>query len=214
MSSLPLWSGDTIPAKFPYLTPDPLKVDAWRQRLSSDKNLKIEFSWAGRADHPRNDLRSIPILDLTARLKDLPGVTLYSLQLRKPDQTEVARRAGLVDFTSELMSFDNTAALMCNLDLVIGIDAVIAHLAGALDIPTWVMVDVNPYWGWGRYERTTPWYRSVRIYRQQKMHDWASVFEEVRGDLADLAHESARVTRTGATSPFTRAIRLPFSPGS
>jgi ADP-heptose:LPS heptosyltransferase len=90
-----------------------------------------------------------PILDLTARLKDLPDVTLYSLQLSKPDQTEVARRAGLVDFTSELMSFDDTAALMCNLDLVIGIDAVISHLAGGLNIPTWVMVDVNPYRGWG-----------------------------------------------------------------
>ena len=60
----------------------------------------------------------------------------------------------------------------------------------------------SPYWGWGRYERSTPWYRSVRIYRQQKMHDWASVFEKIRGDLADLAHEVARLARTNTTSLF------------
>jgi hypothetical protein len=69
LSSLPLWAGDAIPAKFPYLTPDPTKTDLWRKRLLSDKNFKIGLSWTGRADHARNDLRSVPVLDLVQALK-------------------------------------------------------------------------------------------------------------------------------------------------
>jgi hypothetical protein len=177
--SLPLALGEISP-RFPYLTPDPLKVEAWRERLSEDQNFKIGFSWTGRADHPRNDLRSVPILDLVRVLKDIPGVTFYSLQREHPDQ---ARAAALIDFTSELVSVDDTAALISNLDLVIGVDSMTAHLAGALNVPTWVMVDVNPYWGWGRKDKRTIWYPSVRIYRQQRMHRWQEVFEEIRADL-------------------------------
>ena len=187
LAGLPLWSGDTIPSKFPYLTPDPTKVDLWRKRLLSDKNFKVGLSWTGRADHARNDLRSVPVLDLVQALKDIQSVTFYSLQLSQPDQPETAKAAGMIDFTPELASFDDTAALIANLDLVIGIDAVISHLAGALNIPTWVMVDVNPYWGWGRHGKDTVWYRSVRIYRQHKMHDWTNVFQEIRCDLHRLA---------------------------
>jgi hypothetical protein len=162
LMSLPLLLGDTIPEKFPYLTPNPTKVEFWRRRLASDNNLKVGLSWTGRADHPRNDLRSIKILELANRLKDIPGVSFSSLQLGQPQWSKEAQAAELVDFTSELGSFDDTAALVSNLDLVIGVDAVICHLAGALNIPTWVMVDVNAYWGWGRYEPTTVWYKSVK----------------------------------------------------
>jgi ADP-heptose:LPS heptosyltransferase len=139
--SLPLFLGE-IPPRFPYLTPNPVKVEAWRERLSDDQNFKIGFSWTGRADHPRNDLRSVPILDLVHVLKDIPGVTFYSLQREHSDQ---ARAASLIDFTSELASVDDTAALISNLNLVIGIFSMTAHLAGALNVPTWVLVDVNPY---------------------------------------------------------------------
>jgi hypothetical protein len=194
---LPIWFGDTpsartlgpegIPSKFPYLIPDQINADAWRRRLLGNKNYKIGLSWTSRPDHPRNDLRSFPILDLVARLKSIPNVSFYSLQLSHPDQTQTAKAAGMIDFTGELSSFDDTAALVSNLDLVIAMDGVIAHLAGALNIPTWVLVDVNPYWGWGRYEKTTPWYQSARIYRQQRMHRWEEVFEEVRKDLFSQA---------------------------
>jgi hypothetical protein len=132
LASLPLWSGNTIPSKFPYLRPDPIKVKAWRARLSGDTKLKIGISWTGRADHPRNDLRSVSIMELMRRLKDIPDVAFYSLQL---DQADQSKAAGLIDFTRDLASFDDTAALMCNLDLIIGIDAVIAHFAGALGNP-------------------------------------------------------------------------------
>jgi len=144
--SLPLFLG-AIPIRFPYLTPGPAKVDAWRERLSGDKNLKVGLSWTGRSDHPRNDLRSVPIFPLASVLKDIPGVTFYSLQREHPDQ---ARTASLIDFTQELASVNDTAALVSNLDLVIGIDSMTAHLAGALNVPAWVLVDVCPYWGLGK----------------------------------------------------------------
>jgi hypothetical protein len=180
--SLPACTGE-IPVSYPYLRPAPEKINAWRQRLSGDKNFKVGFSWTGREDHPRNDLRSVPIRELMGQLKDIPGVTFYSLQLGP--QVDLARSAGLVDFTGELKSVDYTAALVSTLDLVIGIDGMISHLAGALNIPTWVMVDSNPYWGWGRRGQTTVWYCSVRIYRQTQMHNWQSVFEQVRNDLLE-----------------------------
>jgi hypothetical protein len=177
--SLPLALGKITPS-FPYLKPNPAKADVWRERLSGDHNLKIGLAWTGRADHPRNDLRSVPLLELVRALKDIPGVTFYSLQREHPDQ---ARNAGLVDFTHQLASVDDTAALISNLDLVIGIDSMVAHLAGALNVPTWVLCDVVPYWGWGRHGSSTVWYPNVRVYRQSKMHNWWSVFEDIRADL-------------------------------
>jgi hypothetical protein len=75
-----------------------------------------------------------------------------------------------------------------NLDLVITIDGLIAHLSGALNAPTWVMVDSNPYWGWGRYDKETIWYRSARIYRQKRMHRWDEVFAQIRSDLIADRH--------------------------
>jgi len=177
--SLPLFLSE-IPPRFPYLTPDPVKVEAWRERLSVDKSVKVGLSWTGREDHPRNDLRTVPILDLVRAIKNIPGVTLYSLQREHPDQ---ARAAALIDFTQELASVDDTAALVSNLDLVIGVDSMTAHLAGALNIPTWVLCDFNPPWMWGRKDKRTIWYPSVNVYRQHKMHRWEGVFEEIRADL-------------------------------
>jgi hypothetical protein len=89
-------------------------------------------------------------------------------------------RALLIDLTSEVASVEDTAALVSNLDLVISIDSMTAHLSGALNIPTWVMCDVNPYWGWGDRAQIPSGSRSVRIYRQARMHDWTNVFEEVQ----------------------------------
>jgi hypothetical protein len=149
--------------------------------------LKVGLSWTGRADHYRNDLRSIPPADLVGALADIAGAAgagFYSLQVGK---SEDASAAGLIDFTGELRSFDDTAAFMSALDLVITIDGVIAHLAGALALPAWVLVDVNPHYSWCRVGTQTPWYPSVRVYRQKAMRSWRNVLEEVRQDLQSLA---------------------------
>ena len=112
-------------------------------------------------------------------LRGIADTALYSLQVSRAGTSEAA---GMIDFTSEFQSFDDTAAFLCALDLVITIDGVISHLSGALDVPTWVLVDINPHYTWGRQGRETPWYRSVRLSRQRKMSTRASVFEEVRKD--------------------------------
>jgi hypothetical protein len=178
---LPLHLEDTITAGSCSLITDADKVALWRERLSSNKGFKIGVSWTGQYLHARNSLRSFLIDDLVEALKDITGMTFYSLCLGGS-----AGGRGMVDFSSQFGSVDDTAALVSSLDLVIAADVMIAHLAGALAIPTWVLADLNTHYTWGRAGRTTPWYASVLVYRQQKFRDWTSVFEEVRRDLIEL----------------------------
>jgi hypothetical protein len=164
--------------KVPYLIPDPIKVEGWRARLAGESGLKVGLSWTGRGDHPRKELRDIPALDLLGAIAGIQGVSFYSLQKDRPV-------SGLVDFTPEFECFDDTAAFVCNLDLVITIDGVISHLAGALNVPLWVLVDASPHYTWEPGKRS-PWYPSARIYGQEKLGDWANVLQEVRQDLLRL----------------------------
>jgi hypothetical protein len=180
LMSMPLALGETITDRFPYLTADPARVNAWRQRLSNDKTFKVGVSWTGRDDHESNALRSVPLFDVLEALKDISGVTFYSLQAGKSDD---AMRAGMVDFTAEWKSFDDTAAFLSSLDLTIAIDNVIGDLACALNLTTWVFADLNAHFYLGRQGRETPWYPSARVYRQRKIANWTGAFEEVRKDL-------------------------------
>ncbi|SEJ40253.1 hypothetical protein SAMN05192539_1010123 [Paraburkholderia diazotrophica] len=96
--------------------------------------------------------------------------------------------AGLhvIDQTGELQSFDDTAALICNLDLVVTVCTSAAHLAGALGRPTWLLLDVNPHWTWMTGRHDSPWYPSVRIYRQRAYGDWTITLQELGNDLARM----------------------------
>ena len=188
LASLPLRLSDTlkrIPPPLPLLA-DPQKAEAWRDRLTApDKDLRVGLSWTGLPENKRNAQRSIDVLALAQALKHITGVTFYSLQRGHSDEARAAASAGLKlnDFTADLHSFDDTTALLSNLDLVISVDTVTAHLAGTLNLPAWVMLDVNPYWLWGRTGTTSLWYSSVRLYRQKVMDDWTSVLEEICSDL-------------------------------
>jgi hypothetical protein len=107
----------------------------------------------------------------------------------------------LIDYSGALVSFDDTAALIANLDVVLGCETAVTHLAGALGKPTWVMVDFNTHWVWGREGNRTPWYPSARIFCQQRIHQWEEVFAEVR--LALLGKE--RSLPSAATRPRRRS---------
>jgi ADP-heptose:LPS heptosyltransferase len=159
--------------------------------------LKVGLYWTGRADHSRNDLRSVAILELMEALRGIAGVTLYSLQVGK---SEEAAAAGLIDFTSEFKSFEDTAAFISDLELVITIDGVIAHLAGALALPAWVLVDVNPHYCWCRVGQETPWYPSARIYRQTAFRQWRNVYAEIRNDLKTICPFQSR-KETSSSAP-------------
>jgi hypothetical protein len=191
--SLPLLLGERVRRfEFPYLAIDPVKAAGWRERLSGDPGLKVGICWTGRLDHPRNDLRSVPLPDLVGALEGIAGLRLYNLQCERA--LEAVER-GLIDFTSECGTALDTASLIGSLDLVIAIDCFIAHLSGALEVRTWVLCDINPPWMWGREGRTSLWYPGIRIYRQKQMHSWQSVLAEVRGDLKAMAMIAAQSDR-------------------
>lgn len=184
---------DSVPARVPYLTPSADKVAAWKQRLAGDRNLRVGLVWAGdpHKNHPKryraDRRRSAPLTRLAA-LGTVPGVTWYSLQ--KGDAAEQARGPNapfpIVDLTDELESFEDTAALIEALDLIVAVDTAVGHLAGALAKPTWSMLRYDCCWRWLKDRTDSPWYPHAKLYRQPQRFDWESVAAAVARDLAAL----------------------------
>jgi hypothetical protein len=190
--SLPLMlgtGGETFREMVPYLRPGAAASGAWRARLAGEKRLKVGLAWTGSFAHTRNPFRSVGAERYARWFGGMDGVAFYSLQPGASGDVAAARAAGLeiTDFTSELTTFDDTAALAGELDLVITVCTSVAHLSGALGRPTWVLLDVNPHWVWMTDRRDSPWYPTARLYRQPGFAQWDPVFEEVKRDLAALA---------------------------
>ncbi len=183
----------TIPASIPYLCADPELRAHWQQQLSGVGGFRVGIAWQGNPEHKRDRRRSVPLLAF-APLAGVPGVRLVSLQ-KGPGREQVADladRLGLLDLADRLEDFADTAAVMGNLDLVITVDTAVAHLAGALGIPVWVALPLVPDWRWLLERQDSPWYPSMRLFRQSAWGDWAGVFER----LAEaLRHQVA--SRTG-----------------
>ncbi|NML31014.1 tetratricopeptide repeat protein [Paraburkholderia antibiotica] len=191
VGSLPLALGctlDTLPAPRRYLEPDPAKLATWRNRLSRDRRLKVGLVWSGSRTHQRNPLRSVPPASYAQTFADLPEVAFYSLQIDGVAEVREMASAGLslTDYTGELHSFDDTAALIGNLDVVITVCTSLAHLCGALGVRTWLLLDINPHWAWMLARRDSAWYPSLTLYRQQQYEDWSPVLAQVRADLLGL----------------------------
>lgn len=179
----------TIPADVPYLLPDPAPVERWRQRIERDgSGLRVGLIWSGDPEHFDNPVRSIPLSAL-APLWQVPGVRFYSLQ--KGPAAEQSKNAlpglTLIDHTSDLKDLAGTAALMANLDLVITVCASVAHLAGATGKKTWLLLDHVPDWRWLLNRTDSPWYPTMRLFRQPIRGDWASVVEKVKEELGSIA---------------------------
>lgn len=188
----------TIPARAPYLKSPRDKVLYWRDRLGERRKARVGLVWSGgfRADEPEhwslNARRNVPLAKLAALRH--PQVEFYSLQKGQRAESELAELAAngwegpqLVDFTAELNDFSDTASLMENLDLVISIDSAAAHLAGALRKPLWIMNRFDSCWRWLLDRTDSPWYPSVRLYRQESAGDWDGVAQRLKADLAELA---------------------------
>lgn len=178
---------ETVPRNSPYLWAREDLVEKWRERLAHDDAFKIGICWAGSPGHTNEANRSCPLAMFTA-LNKVPGISLYSLQ--KGDALgqveDVAQRLRLKLFGNELDSearFVDTAAIMCNLDLVISIDTSIVHLAGALGCQVWTLLSLSPDWRWGLEGIHTPWYPTMRLFRQRKIGDWEEVFNRVTSAL-------------------------------
>jgi tetratricopeptide (TPR) repeat protein len=193
---------DTIPSRVPYLRASPARERYWREKLGERSRARVGLVWSGgfRPDQPElwsvNERRNIP-LALLARLRH-PDVEFYSLQKGQPAEGELANLIAdgwdgppLVDHTHALHDFNETAALIEQLDLVISVDTSTAHLAGALGKPVWILNRFDTCWRWLLDRTDSPWYPSACLYRQERPGDWASVVERVRRDLDQFAHAVA-----------------------
>ena len=184
--SLPLALGTTLETIPPanYLPPLPTeRVQAWEQRLGPRERLRVGLVWAGNPKQGNDRNRSMPLKTLTPLLD--VDATFVSLQKdpRPDDKTLLGERADIVDLTADLSDFVETAALVSCLDLVITVCTSVAHLAGTLGRPTWVMLPYLPDWRWLLDRSDSPWYPSVRLFRQDDRRDYAGVVDRMRTDL-------------------------------
>jgi tetratricopeptide (TPR) repeat protein len=185
LMSLPLAFGttlDTIPAPTSYLSiPDEALRTA--NALSwPATGLRVGLAWAGNPSHHRDRYRSIPLSRLDPLLR-LQGVHFFSLQMG-PEAAQLATTpVPITDLSDAIHDMADTAALMAHLDLVIAVDTSVVHLAGALGKPVWVLLPIAPDWRWLLGRQDSPWYPTMRLFRQPKFGDWESVVEMVRAAL-------------------------------
>jgi hypothetical protein len=199
----------------PYLRPEPERVERWRGRLAHVEGFRVGIAWQGSPTMLPYDLwRSIP-LEQFAPLAQVAGVRLVSLQ-RGAGSEQVAAVAGqfpIVDLKDGLDeasgAFVDTAAVMANLDLVVACDTAIAHLAGALGVPAWVALAVAPNMRWLLDREDTPWYPSLRLFRQVRAGSWVEPLERMAGELKRLVR-----TKAGGRGEATEGlIAVALTPG-
>ena len=179
----------TVPAKVPYLAVPP--IDAKRIPTLEPGALKVAIAWAGNSDNPEERRRTCPF----ARFLDLariPGVALYSIQHgRAAEELPAALNGPLIlDVGRTCVDFAETAAVLARMDLVISVDTSIPHLAGALGKPVWTLLSAVCDWRWMDEGERTPWYPTMRLFRQKTLGDWDGVFADVRAELAKAAAEN------------------------
>ena len=179
----------TIPSRVPYVVADPQLVEHWRLELAKSGNgrvFKVGIAWQGNPTFYHDRLRSIPLSQF-ATLANVPQVQLISLQKGPGIQQMRSVKAAIVDLAKRLDedsgAFMDTAAVMKNLDLVITSDTAVAHLAGALGVPVWVALGVAPDWRWLLERADSPWYPTMRLFRQRHEGDWSEVFQRISQEL-------------------------------
>jgi hypothetical protein len=175
---------ETIPAAVPYLTADPAAVKSWRGRLPTDA-FHVGIAWSGKPTHVNDRNRSMS-LAMFRRL-DLPGCRFVTIQpeVRESDRATLAGWPAALDWGRELRHFGDTAALVDALDLVISVDTSVAHLAGALARPVWILLPFAPDWRWMLERDDSPWYPTARLFRQGAGEGWDSVLDRVRSALVE-----------------------------
>lgn len=189
--SVPLYlktSLETIPVAVPYLVPPLERQQYWQDFLSAYEGKKVGLNWSGNLNFPKNEFRSLP-LQAFLPLNEVPGVQLISLQqVNGLEQIEPLSGAWNLlqpgaDYRAETGDFIEVAALIQNLDLVITADTAVAHLAGCLGVPVWILVSQLPEWRWFLNRSDSPWYPTARLFRQNHLGEWEPVIAEVKAAL-------------------------------
>ena len=192
LMSLPLacktFSEADIPANVPYLEADPARIDYWKQELASWSVATVGLVWRGNPTHDNDHNRSAKLaayLPLIAKHPEIRFVTLQK-DLTDEERSLLEGFANVRMLDAELTDFDESAAVMRNLDLMISIDSAPAHLAGALAVPTWILLPFNGEWRWLMERDDTPWYPTARLFRQPGRGDWDSLIEQIHTELGKL----------------------------
>jgi len=180
---------EDIPATVPYLFGPDEELERWRARLEGVDGFKVGLVWAGSPHHTNDRERSIT-LDTLTPLSEVPGCAFINLQIG-PSTAQLADVSWpVVDLTQDVGDYADTAALVGALDLVITVDTSVAHVAGALGKPVWVLLPHAPDWRWQLEREDSPWYPSMKLYRQPLRRDWQSVLQRVKSDLKDVVGPS------------------------
>jgi tetratricopeptide (TPR) repeat protein len=191
----------TIPAELPYLTPEPEAVAHWRLKLGDGPRLKVGIAWAGNRSHKNDRNRSVAIERLLPIL-EVPEIRWFSLQVGERAGDVARLPIGMVaDLSDQLGDFGDTAAVIANLDLVIAVDTAVVHLAGALGRPVWAMLTFAPDWRWLLDREDSPWYPSLRLFRQARPGDWDSMLLQIRQALAQRVNQTLPEWRPGPAAP-------------
>jgi hypothetical protein len=181
---------ETIPAQVPYLRPEPVLVERWRKRLAACAGIKIGLVWSGNPRQVSNRSRSLAP-ELLAPLASIPGVTCFGLQPGTDGVVPKGTAPSVPGFVSglgeELADFSDTGAALVALDLLITVDTAAAHLAGALGRPVWTLLSRPTDYRWLMEREDSPWYPTMRLWRQERAGDWAPVVARIERTLRELA---------------------------
>jgi tetratricopeptide (TPR) repeat protein len=199
---------ETIPAEVPYLSPHPGLVGHWAKRIGAG-GFKVGIVWAGRPQHENDRNRSMRLEDLLPLAK-IRGVALYSLQ-KGPAEEALAKPPKGMTVTALgglFADFADTAAAIANLDLVISVDTAVAHLAGAMGKPVWTLLPLVPDWRWLLEREDSPWYPTMRLFRQAKAGDWPGVVAAVEKALRAELRKGKKPAKREAKRSSKPAARL------
>jgi tetratricopeptide (TPR) repeat protein len=202
----------SIPAPVPYLQADAERVNGWRGRLAGHSGFKVGICWQGSPRHSKDRQRSAP-LSAFLPLAQVPGVQLFSLQYGAGAEQVRAlpSSTAIVDLSSQLDesagAFLDTAAVVKNLDLIITVDTALAHLAGALGVPVWVVLPHGPDWRWLLGREDTPWYPTMRLFRQTEPGNWSPIFARTADELARHIEAKRAAVSPADAANDTEAIR-------
>jgi hypothetical protein len=180
---------ETIPSRIPYLSVPLASRAAWQGRLGTARALRVGLAWSGNPQNPNDWARSIAFEKLGSIL-EVSGVTFISLQKSvAPTHEQSFSPAGVIDFREYPTDFCELAALISELDLVITVDTVTAHLAGALGKSVWILLSAVSDWRWFQHRSDSPWYPTARLFRQRMIGKWEPVLIEVKSLLSAMARE-------------------------
>jgi tetratricopeptide (TPR) repeat protein len=190
LMSLPAKLGKFDPDNIPkptYITADPVLREQWRNRLASESRLKIGLVWAGNSFHRRDSSRSIPLSMLAPLAHE--NLCFYTLQFGPPAAQAASPPPGmtLINLTDQIRDFADTAAFIAELDGVVSVDTAAAHLAGAMGKPAWLLLPVIPDFRWLLDRPDTPWYPTMRLFRQTRDGDWQEPIARLARELTDVA---------------------------